>query len=92
MEIHQQGLNLVMPNKRSKYNYISKKRRYVRDQSLKRDRGSFPLGYGDGLSIRISILEGLIHDLALTGDSEGLYKVLKEYILTWVELVRGGAI
>ena len=49
-----------------------------------------PLGYGDGRLTRLSLLEGLIHDLALKGDSKGLSKVLKEYCEVYIELERGG--
>ena len=49
-----------------------------------------PLGYGEGLSSRLSLLEGVIHDLAITGNSEGLRIALKEYFLLWVSLARRG--
>ncbi len=48
-----------------------------------------PLGYGDGLKVRLFLLETAIHDLGLIGDSIGLRKALKEYLGLWIALERG---
>ncbi len=39
--------------------------------------------------VRLRILEQIIHDLSLTGDSEGLRKALREYLELWIALERG---
>ena len=61
------------------------------ETSLGKPSKKEPLGYGEGLSSRLSLLEGVIHDLAITGNSEGLYRALEEYSCLWVELARRGS-
>ncbi len=53
------------------------------------NQGDKPLGYGDGISTRIFLLESVIHDLCEKGHSEGLRRALKEYALTWIEFEGG---